>query len=71
MLTEAVETESDYSEVVADSKSGYVVLRSKLLGKGGDGAFDEEIDEDINKANELAEKKDIVGGGAKKSLRRR
>jgi hypothetical protein len=71
LLTEAVETESDYSAVIADSKTGYVMLRAKLLGKAGDEEFAEDIDEEIDKANELAAKKDIVGGGSKKSLRRR
>jgi hypothetical protein len=71
MLTEAVETASDYSAVVVDSKTGYVALRAKLLGKGGDEEFDEDIDEDIEQANELAANKDIVTGGPKKNLRRR
>lgn len=69
MLTEVVETESDYLPV--DTKDGYVALRTKLLGKGGDEQFDETVDEDITLANELASKKDIVGGGPKKNLRQR
>lgn len=71
MLTEAVETESDYSTVVTESKTGYVALRAKLLGKGGDEEFEEAIDEGIDEANELAANKDIVSGGPKKNLRHR
>ena len=66
LLPEAVETESDYST----PKSGYSELYFKLLGKD-DEEFEQDIDKDIDKANELAAKKNIVGGGRKENLRRR
>ena len=71
MLTEAVETESDYSGAVTDTKTGYDALREKLLGKRSDEEFEEDVDADIEQANELAASKDIVSGGPKKNLRRR
>jgi hypothetical protein len=71
LLTDSVETESDFSEKVPGSKVEYVTLRAKLLGKGDDEEFEEDIDEEIRKANELAAKKETVGGGPMKNLRRR
>jgi hypothetical protein len=70
-LTDSIESESDFSEEVPGSKVEYVTLRAKLLGKGDDEEFEEDIDEEIRKANELAAKKETVGGGPMKNLRRR